>query len=816
MEERVMTIDLRTPVLIGVGQVIDPLDSDDYQRLSAVELAATAARRALADTGADAARVAAAIDTVGGIRQFEISTPGAPAPLGKSDNYPRSVASRIGATPGRAILEVAGGQGPQHLVTELAGSIAAGHGRVALVFGSEAISTTRALASASPGAPVAVGAAGAAGAVGVAGTAGGRPDFSEHAEGSIEDRGYGLKGLISMEQANHGLTDAPSQYALAENARRARLGLSREEYDAQIGELFAPFTKVAAHNPFAAAPTVRTAAELVTPTGANRPIADPYPRYVVARDQVNQGAAVLIASVEAARELGIPEDTWVYIHGHADVRERDLLDRPDISMSPAAILASRLALDMAGLATADVATWDFYSCFPIPVFNAAVDGLGLAPDDSRGLTLTGGLPFFGGAGNNYSMHAIAETVAAARRSPGSFGFVGANGGILSKYSTGVYSTTPCEWRADRSAEAQAVVDAPPTVPQVTHADGWATIETYTVKHDRDGRKTGIVIGRLEASGERFVAMGVRGDEDILTVLAGSEPIGQRVWAYSTGPGNRVTTTPQRAAQLDPPQPLVLRDHYEYVTAERDGHLLVVTINRPDQRNSLFPPAHEELEHIFDTFFADRDLWVAIITGAGDKAFSAGNDLAYSASGKPNYVPRSGFAGLTSRRGMNKPVIAAVNGFAMGGGFETALACHLVVADETAQFALSEVKVGLVAGAGGVVRLPRHIPQKLACELILTGARLSAQRAEELGIVNRLAPAGTALEEARKLAAEILENSPTSVRISLEVMEATRGIPDPIDAVTMRHGAFDELMASRDAIEGITAFAHKRAPQWKNQ
>jgi acetyl-CoA C-acetyltransferase len=166
--------------------------------------------------------------------------------------------------------------------------------------------------------------------------------------------------------------------------------------------------------------------------------------------------------------------------------------------------------------------------------------------------------------------------------------------------------------------------------------------------------------------------------------------------------------------------------------------------------------------------------------------------------------------------MLKPVIAAVNGFAMGGGCEIALACHLVVADETARFALSEVKVGLIAGAGGVVRLPRMLPPKLANEMILTGRRLTAAEALAHGLVNRVTPAGEALAGARALAAEILDGSPTSVRISLRVMEETRGIPDIVDAVTHHSPALDDLMISEDAIEGLTAFAQKRKPQWRNR
>ena len=787
-----MSLDPRTPVVVGVGQSSERLGEPRYQRRSAVDLAADAAREALADTGADQGVVAVAVDTVAGVRQFENSTPGARAPLGRSDNFPRSVAGRIGASPARAVLEVSGGQAPQHLVNEFAATIAAGRAEVVLLFGSEAISTAEHYAKADEA---------------------DRPDFTEHTEGSLEDRGYGLRGMMSRHLAAHGLTGAPSQYALIDNARRARLKETRADYAAAMGALFAPFTRVAAANPHASAPVERTADDLVTPTEANRPIADPYTRYIVAREKVNQGAAVLLMSVAAAQQLGIPEDRWVFLHGHADLRERTLMERGDLSASPAAVMAARHALEVAGITAADLASIDLYSCFPAPVFNIC-DGLGIAPDDPRGLTLTGGLPFFGGAGNNYSMHAIAETVRRARAQPGSFGFVGANGGIMSKYSAGVYSTAPAPWKPDNSKNLQAEVDGWAAPAEAVRADGWATIETYTVRHSRGGKRTGIVIGRLEADGRRFVAQG--DDDSLLDLLTSGEAFGARIYTRSFGMGNRVTTSEQRMNELFPPEPLVLRDRYDHVLVRRDGHVLEVTINRPDVRNSLHPMANDELDHVFNCYFDDDDLWVAILTGAGDKAFSAGNDLVYSASGKPMWVPKNGFGGLTSRRHLPKPVIAAVNGYAMGGGCEIALACHLVVADATAQFALSEVKVGLVAGAGGLVRLPRTIPPKVATEMILTGRRITATEALGYGLVNRVTDAGQALAGARTLAAEILDGSPTSVRVSLRVMEETRGIPGVVDAVTHPSSAFDDLMASEDALEGLTAFAQKRRPVWRNR
>jgi acetyl-CoA C-acetyltransferase len=511
---RQSALDPRTPVIAGVGQASERLGAPGYRMRSPVDLAADAAREALADTGADPAAVAAAIDTVAGIRQFENSHPRAQALLGRSDNYPRSVAGRVGARPARAVLEVSGGQAPQHLVNEFAAAIAAGGSEATLIFGSEAISTIEHFARAEA-----------------------RPDFTEHAEGSLEDRGYGLDGMISRHQAAHGLTGAPSQYALIDNARRARLGQTRREYAAA---LFAPFTRVAAANPHASAPVERTAAELVTPTEANRPIADPYTRYIVAREKVNQGAAVLLMPAATARRLGIAPDRWVFLHGHADLREKNLMDRADMSAGPASVTAVRHALDVAGIGAADLATLDLYSCFPAPVFNIC-DGLGLDPEDPRGLTLTGGLPFFGGAGNNYSMHAIAETVQRARRAPGSFGLVGANGGIMSKYSAGVYSTVPAAWTPDRSRDLQAEVDAWPAAVQARDADGPATIETYTVKHARDGARTGIVVGRLARGGERFVAKG--DDPDLLDLLtAAEEPVGQPVYVRSAAATNQVTTT----------------------------------------------------------------------------------------------------------------------------------------------------------------------------------------------------------------------------------------------------------------------------------
>nr|WP_229181881.1 enoyl-CoA hydratase-related protein [Bradyrhizobium oropedii] len=255
-----------------------------------------------------------------------------------------------------------------------------------------------------------------------------------------------------------------------------------------------------------------------------------------------------------------------------------------------------------------------------------------------------------------------------------------------------------------------------------------------------------------------------------------------------------------------------RDSYEYALVERRGHLLQITINRPEVRNSLHPMANEELEGIWDAYEADPDLWVAIITGAGSEAFSAGNDLKYTASGKPMWMPRSGFGGLTSRTRV-KPVIAAVNGFAMGGGTEMALASDIVVADERASFALSEVRVGLIAAAGGLVRLPRQIPKKIAVEHILTGRPILAEQALRLGLVNRIMPPGQALNGALEIAEQILAVSPTSVRVSMKVMNEAE---EEASAASTPSEFLDELFTSEDYLEGPKAFAEKRKPIWRNR
>jgi crotonobetainyl-CoA hydratase len=258
------------------------------------------------------------------------------------------------------------------------------------------------------------------------------------------------------------------------------------------------------------------------------------------------------------------------------------------------------------------------------------------------------------------------------------------------------------------------------------------------------------------------------------------------------------------------------NEFQFCTVEREGALTLVTLNRPDVMNALHPPAHEELARVFDDFAADPQQWVAIVTGAGERAFSAGNDLKYQASGGRMTMPASGFAGLTSRYDLNKPVIAAVNGIAMGGGFEIALACDIIVAAENAIFALPEPRVGLAALAGGLHRLPREIGPKRALGMILTGRRVSAAEGAALGFVNEVVAPAALGAAARRWAEQVLALSPMSIRASKEAVYRGLGEHSLADAIRnqTQYPAVRAMFGSADFVEGPRAFAEKRAPGWK--
>jgi enoyl-CoA hydratase/carnithine racemase len=255
--------------------------------------------------------------------------------------------------------------------------------------------------------------------------------------------------------------------------------------------------------------------------------------------------------------------------------------------------------------------------------------------------------------------------------------------------------------------------------------------------------------------------------------------------------------------------------YEYATYEKKGRIAVVTVNRPERMNALHPPANFELDAIWNDFERDPEVWVGILTGTGDKAFSAGNDLRFTAEHGRDMIRMadSGFGGLTNRTQCWKPIIAAVNGYALGGGFEMALACDIIIAADHARLGLPEPRVGLMAGAGGVHRLPRMIPQKIAMGYILTGRHMTAQEAHRLGVVNEVVPARPAHDHRARLG-----GGDPGVRPAVDPREQAGrhdGVgPAPRRRPQARLHRGRAHAALRDTVEGPRAFAEKRKPNWK--
>jgi enoyl-CoA hydratase/carnithine racemase len=257
--------------------------------------------------------------------------------------------------------------------------------------------------------------------------------------------------------------------------------------------------------------------------------------------------------------------------------------------------------------------------------------------------------------------------------------------------------------------------------------------------------------------------------------------------------------------------------YDFIKTETKGHILVVTMNRPEVYNAVHVDMHNEMADCWDEFAADPDLWVAVLTGAGDKAFTAGNDLKATATGGSKAkMTETGFAGLSSRFDLEKPIIAAVNGFAMGGGFETALSCDIILASENAKFALPEVKVGFFAAASGVQRLSRYIGRLAAQELMFTGRTINAVEALALGCINEVHPHDQLMEKAMEKAEQLCTVSPSAVKATKKVLNDMALRDGMAGSIAYSREVIADLAKTEDFKEGVNAFVEKRAPKWVNK
>lgn len=448
---------------------------------SPFDLMAQAAKAALADAGAPG--LLEAIDTVAAVRLFSDTSHRFATKLGSSANPPKSVADRLGIRAARFLYTWNGGNMPQYLVNVFAEAISEGEIGAALITGGEALRTQHGVERA--GLPL---------------------SWHEDPGGRCEPIGDPRRGWSDYED-RHQMRAAIVMYPLIENAIRGGCGRSVPEHMLAMGKLFARFAAVAARNPLAVRREGYSAARLATVDRDNRWIGFPYPRLMNSNAFVDQAAALILTSAGLARKLGIPESKWVYLHGCADANDHWYLsERISLHSSAAIRRGVRKALDMAGRTLDDIRFFDLYSCFPSAVAIGCRE-IGLEEDDPRGLTVTGGLPYFGGPGNNYVTHSISEMMRQLRAHPGSFGLVTANGNYVTKHSFGVYSTAPVEgrWRRDSPAALQAELDALPKAPLVENASGPATVESYTVMHGKTGPEFSVVIGRLNESGQRFLA-----------------------------------------------------------------------------------------------------------------------------------------------------------------------------------------------------------------------------------------------------------------------------------------------------------------------
>jgi acetyl-CoA C-acetyltransferase len=494
-----VALDPHTPVLVGVGQVTERRDPEVAitERAEPVELMARALRAAAEDCGPGGIG-RALLDRTQSLRVM--------VPLSwRYANPGLLVAQRLGIAPHELALTAIGGNNPQTVVNQTALLIAAGELEVALITGAEC-TYTRLAARRDPQRPT------------LAWTT--QPDDTAPPVMLGTDR-----VPVTEIEAARGLDRPLRVFPLFENALRAESGRTIEEHQRAVSELWARFSSVAATNPYAWSRQPRTPEEIRTVTISNRMVSFPYPKLMNANDRVDQGAALILCSVDAARRAGVAEDRWVFPVAGADAHDHWFLShRQDLRSSPAIAAAGKGALSLAGVGIDDIAHVDLYSCFPCAVQIAARE-LGLALDDpGRSLTVTGGLGFAGGPGNTYVSQSIAAMAERLRADPGSLGLVTGLGWYCTKHAVGVWSTTPPA-SGFRHESPQDAVDAGPQRTPAADFEGDATIESYTVVHDREGEPELAIVALLTPDEHR--TWGNISDGDDMRSLMAEEGCGRK-------------------------------------------------------------------------------------------------------------------------------------------------------------------------------------------------------------------------------------------------------------------------------------------------
>ncbi len=488
----------RTPVIVGAAQITDTTSAPENAR-TPLGLLVDVVRKAGEDTGSGDALLKA-IDSLTVIRLFADSNPRFKSPFGRMANPPWSVAQAIGAAPNELLYPIGGGNMPQVMLSRACERIARGESSVALITGCEPLRTELA-----------------------ARRAGLTLDWNEDAPSGPDEMG-GHRNGYSDHEALHGVRAAINVYPMIENAIRGARGRSIADHQRHLGRVFERFAAVAKANPLATRRKGYSADEIITVSKENPMIGFPYTKLMNASAYVDMAAALIVCSVAMADEAGVPAENRVYLHGCAEgVDHWTISERLDLARSPAIRGVVAKTFDMAGRTIEDVGAFDIYSCFTSAV-EIACQEIGLSEDDPRGLTVTGGLPYFGGPGNNYVTHSIAEMVHRVRAKPGSFGLVTANGNYVTKHAAGLFSTTPVSkpWEREEPKVLQRHLDSLPKPAFSETPSGAARIETYTVIHGRGGPEMGIVMGRLSENNARFLALTLSDEATLREFEAGDQ------------------------------------------------------------------------------------------------------------------------------------------------------------------------------------------------------------------------------------------------------------------------------------------------------
>lgn len=489
------------PVLVACGQITDK--SNDPNGPTPIQLMARAALDAEADAGS--VSLLSQVDTIActGLTVDEESVSN---PLsGLFSNVPKSVANQLKIDPKKYFYSTTGGNTPQQMVNHFAQQIAQGESEVVLICGGEALHTMRKRFNHWSKVLLPKG------------------KWRDKPGGKAETFGK-QRGCGTKHEALYDLNLPANVYPLFENALRIHYKRTHAEHHQVIGGLFSAMTQVAAENPNAWFQEAKTASDLITPSAANRMVSFPYTKQLNSMISVNQAAALVLTTVAKAKAMGINSDNYVYLHGFADTYDIwNVSERENFHSSPAMRDAGKRAMSMAKTDIDSIKFFDIYSCFPSAV-EVACDEFGLAQNDSRGLSLTGGLPYFGGAGNSYSLLAIAQMMTVLRENAGEFGLLNANGWFLTKHSVGVYSTRVPEmdWRDSKNMTSQSEITADAAPKFIEQANGAAQLETFTVIYDTKGSpKRGIMFGRQENQ-QRFLAEVAGGAQELESLMTNDD------------------------------------------------------------------------------------------------------------------------------------------------------------------------------------------------------------------------------------------------------------------------------------------------------